>query len=163
MNKKVLIILIVATIFALIFGGIIYINQKNSPDSSMDLKDNEMKTSSDQSNSTNTSLNSKYIEYASSTLQNNTGKRVLFFYANWCPTCRPVDAEIQANSDKIPEELTIIRVNYNDTDTDQAEKELARKYNVTYQHTFVLFDESGNEIAKWNGGGLDSILAKISP
>jgi thiol-disulfide isomerase/thioredoxin len=88
-------------------------------------------------------------------------KRVLFFFANWCPTCKPIDAELSANAAKIPEGIEIFRVNYNDTDTDAADKELAAKYGITYQHTFVQVDASGGEIAKWNGGGLDKIVSMV--
>lgn len=86
-------------------------------------------------------------------------KRVLFFYANWCPTCRPVNIELEENEAKIPEGVSVIRVNYNDTDTDQVEKDLAKQYGVTYQHTFVLIDENDHELKQWNGGGLDEIVA----
>lgn len=88
-------------------------------------------------------------------------KRVFFFYASWCPTCRPVDSEIKANLSRLPENLAIFRVNYNDPETDEEEKALAQKYGVTYQHTFVQVDKEGNEITKWNGGGLENLLSKI--
>lgn len=104
----------------------------------------------------------RYIDYSKATLdQAATNRRVLFFYANWCPTCRPTDADLSANKSKIPEDVTVIRVNYNDTDTDQEEKDLAKQYGVTYQHTFVQIDGQGNEITKWNGGQTDELLANI--
>ena len=103
-----------------------------------------------------------YNEYSSSILQSSiNNRRVLFFYANWCPTCKPADQNFKANLDKIPEDVTVIRVNYNDTDTDQAEKDLAKKYGITYQHTFVQIDENGNEITKWNGGKIEELLKNI--
>lgn len=88
-------------------------------------------------------------------------RRVLFFYANWCPTCRPVDAELRANEADIPEDVTVIRVNYNDNEVDDAEEALAQKYGVTYQHTFVQIDAAGNEVAKWNGGNMDDLLENL--
>lgn len=88
-------------------------------------------------------------------------KIVLFFYANWCPTCRPVDVELKERNEEIPAGIEIYQVNYNDSDTDQAEKELAKKYGVTYQHTFIQIDKEGNEITRWNGGGLDKLLSSI--
>jgi hypothetical protein len=57
--------------------------------------------------------------------------------------------------------VTIIRVNYNDSDTDPAEEALADEYGVTYQHTFVQIDENGNEVAKWNGGEIEELLERI--
>jgi thioredoxin 1 len=88
-------------------------------------------------------------------------RRVLFFYANWCPTCRPLDQALSTQSDRIPAGVTIIRVNYNDTETDKAEEDLAAKYGITYQHTFVEIDSEGNAIAKWNGGNLTDLVSKL--
>ena len=88
-------------------------------------------------------------------------KRVIFFFANWCPTCKPIDTELTANTAKIPAGVEIFRVNYNDTETDATDKDLAAKYAVTYQHTFVQVDAEGNEVTKWNGGGLDKIVSMV--
>ena len=105
---------------------------------------------------------SRYIEYDQTALVNNVDKRrVLFFYANWCPTCRPADVSFKTNANKIPEDAILIRVNYKDDNTDQQEKDLADLYGITYQHTFVQIDEKGKEIAKWNGGQIDEFLANI--
>lgn len=82
--------------------------------------------------------------------------RVLFFRAGWCPTCRTLDGDIRANLDKIPENITIIDVNY---DTETA---LKQRYGVTYQHTLVQVDAAGNTLAKWSGSPtLASLLAQV--
>ena len=105
---------------------------------------------------------SRYVEYSKaahdSTVNN---RRVLYFYANWCQICRPADANFKENAGKIPGDVTVIRVNYNDTDTDQEEKDLAKKYGIIYQHTFVQIDAQGKEVTKWNGGQIDELLANI--
>jgi len=106
--------------------------------------------------------NQKYIEYINpQSLETKNIKRILFFYANWCPTCIPVDKEFRENEAKFPKDVVIIRVNYNDPDTDNNERELVRKYGITYQHTFVQIDEKGNEITKWNGGGIDELISNL--
>lgn len=180
MNKNILIIGAIGIILVIIVGGgMLFLNQQNSNDAMMAdksedavMEDDQMDNSTSDENMSHGSSHPDqigdsvsshhYLSYSADALsQASDGKRVLFFYADWCPTCRPVDAQIQANTDKIPENTTIIRVNYNDTDTDQEEKDLARKYDVTYQHTFVLIDENGNEVEKWNGGGLDEVLSRI--
>lgn len=103
-----------------------------------------------------------YKIYNKSDFESTTGKkRVLFFYANWCETCRPADADFKANESSFPEDLVLFRVNYNDPDTDQEEKDLARKYGITYQHTFVLVDGEGNVIKKWNGGQTEKLLSSV--
>lgn len=81
------------------------------------------------------------------------GKVVLFFHAGWCPTCKAADADIKANLSKIPDGVTILKVDY-DSST-----ELKKKYGVTYQHTFVQVDASGNMLKKWSGS---SSLAEIA-
>lgn len=105
---------------------------------------------------------SRYQEYSMNAYNQASGKRrVLYFYASWCPTCRPADADFKANMTSIPEDVVVLRVNYNDPETDQEEKDLAQKYGITYQHTFVQIDASGNQVAKWNGGQTAELLSKI--
>jgi thioredoxin 1 len=86
----------------------------------------------------------------------NEGDVVLFFRAAWCPTCKVLDADLKAKMNTIPSGLTILDVNY-DTETS-----LKQKYGVTYQHTLVQVDASGNMITKWSGGQtLASIVANV--
>lgn len=103
-----------------------------------------------------------YMPFSPEVLANSANtRRVLFFYANWCPICKPADASFTKNMAQIPADVTLIRVNYNDTETDQAEKDLAKKHGVTYQHTFVQIDAKGNEVTKWNGGQIDELLSNL--
>lgn len=105
---------------------------------------------------------SQYVQYSKAALDGAaSNRRVLFFYASWCPTCKPADADFTKNMVSIPADVTVIRVNYNDPETDQEEKDLAKKYGITYQHTFVQIDSQGNEVAKWNGGQIDELLTNI--
>lgn len=75
-----------------------------------------------------------------------TGKVVLFFRAGWCPTCKALDTDIRSHLKDIPAEVTILDVDYDNSTT------LKQKYGVTYQHTLVQVDASGNQITKWSGG-----------
>jgi len=84
------------------------------------------------------------------------GRVVLFFRASWCPSCRALDQDIQANLDQIPEDLTILTLDY-DTEID-----LRRQYGVTIQHTLVQVDAEGNKVQKWSGGNtLESITSRL--
>lgn len=103
----------------------------------------------------------RYIIFSPQTFDTANTRRVLFFYASWCPICIPADQDFAANNDQIPSDVTVIRVNYNDPDTDTNEKDLAKKYGITYQHTFVQIDSEGKEITKWNGGKLKELLTNI--
>lgn len=105
---------------------------------------------------------SRYVEYSKAVLDQAADKRrALYFYASWCPICRPANEDFKKNSSKIPEDMVVVRVNYNDPDTDQEEKDLAKKYGITYQHTFVQIDAQGNELTRWSGGQTDELLANI--
>ena len=104
----------------------------------------------------------QYMIYKNSLIEDlSDTRRILFFYANWCSTCIPADKAIREGVSQIPQDVTIIRVNYNDTDTDEEEKDLARKYGITYQHTFVQIDSDGKVVTKWNGGALTELLENI--
>lgn len=84
----------------------------------------------------------------------NSGDVVLFFHASWCPTCRALDASLNAGD--IPDGLTILKVDY-DTET-----ELKQKYGVRTQHTLVQVDADGNMITSWLGGSTAAdIAAKV--
>ena len=74
-----------------------------------------------------------------------TGDVVLFFAADWCPTCQEATKNLEADPAAIPAGLAIVRVDYDNSD------ELKQKYGVTVQHTFVQVDPEGNEVAKWSG------------
>lgn len=73
---------------------------------------------------------------------------VLYFYANWCPICKAEFPVMQnvfngLNTDKV----IGFRVNYNDDQTDNDEKNLAKQFGVAYQHTKV-FVKNGERILK---------------
>lgn len=125
------------------------------------MKKEDSVTESDKMMDTKTA-ESRYEEYSKAILDNSSSsRRVLFFYASWCSTCKPADTNFKENVGKIPEDTTLIRVNYNDPETDQEEKDLAKKYGITYQHTFVQIDSMGKEITTWNGGQINELLSKI--
>ncbi len=98
-----------------------------------------------------------YLPYEASKLaMANSGDVVLFFRASWCPSCRALDADINAHRGDIPAGLTILDVNY---DTETA---LKQKYGVTYQHTLVQVAADGTLIKKWSGGStLGTVVAQV--
>lgn len=73
---------------------------------------------------------------------------VVYFYANWCPECRVEFPKMQEAFDELTTDKVVgFRVNYNDSDTDNNEKDLAREHGVAYQHTKV-FIKNGQRILK---------------
>lgn len=104
----------------------------------------------------------QYLNYSADSFDAAAGKRrVLFFYASWCPTCIPADKSFAENTASLPADVVVLRVNYNDPDTDDAENALAEKYGITYQHTFVQIDGEGNEVTKWNGGAIEELISNL--
>jgi len=104
--------------------------------------------------------NTKLIPYTPEAFTNATkgdGIAVLFFHASWCPSCRAAEADFRAHMDQIPENVTILMVDY-DTETD-----LKAKYGIVLQDTFVQINALGKAVAKWNSGGqgMQSLLANL--
>lgn len=73
---------------------------------------------------------------------------VLYFYANWCPICKAEFPVMQKVFNELSTDNVIgFRVNYNDDQTDNDEKNLAKQFGVAYQHTKV-FVKNGQRILK---------------
>ena len=152
MNNKMILLIIVAIV--LVGGGLYISNQQSKQEEQikMTLEKTAMKIDGA----------SRYVEYSKAVLdQSADRRRVLYFYATWCPSGKIANEDFTANPNKIPVDVVVIRTNYNDPNTDQEERELAKKYGVTYQHTFVQIDSQGKEITKWNGGQTDDLITKI--
>lgn len=74
----------------------------------------------------------------------------LEFYANWCPICRAQAPKLVEGFDALTNDNVVgFRVNYNDDQTDDAEKQLAKDFGVTYQHTHVILKD-GKVVSKSN-------------
>lgn len=82
-------------------------------------------------------------------------RRVLFFHATWCPTCKVANADLEKNIGMLPADVVVFKTDYD------TQAELKKKYGITYQHTFVLVDEAGTELMKWNGGDTAMIKEKL--
>lgn len=111
-----------------------------------------------------------YYQYTVSDYQQLRGQEkpvLLYFYANWCPTCAAQEPiMVKAMNDGVSNGVVALRVNYNDTDTDESEKALAQEFSITYQHTFVLLDAGGEVVDIINGqqsaADLKKLFAKLN-
>jgi len=112
--------------------------------------------------SNDSTIATRYIDYSSNSLSKataNNGRAVLFFAAlAWCPSCQAADKDFKANFDKVPVDVTILKVDY---DKDSAMKQ---KYAITMQDTFIQVDSQGKEITRWNSGGqgTKALLANLN-
>jgi thioredoxin 1 len=98
-------------------------------------------------------MSKSYVDYTKEAFDKAAGeKRVLFFKASWCPTCRSADKDFTANLKKIPANVVIFKADY---DTETA---LKTKYNIARQHTFVYVDKAGKGLKTWSGGATAEIL-----
>lgn len=157
MGKNILII--VSTVLVIVLGYIFFSFSKTNS-TQKTLVTNKTSTTVASSVPTTKNLNKagNYINFTNDDLSAYKGKKiVLFFYANWCPTCKPINEDLISKGLTLDKDVVVIRVNYNDSDTDKSEEALANKYGVTYQHTFVYIDGDGTVINKWNGGGIAEI------
>ena len=98
-----------------------------------------------------------YVPYSANAFNDASKlKRVLFFAASWCPSCRSADKDITENIKLIPADTVVFKTDYD------AETALKTKYLVTRQHTFVWVDAKGMFIKKWSGGGASDIVKAVS-
>jgi len=72
----------------------------------------------------------------------------LYFTANWCPICKVEIPNLYAAFNELATDKVVgFRVDYNDSDTDADEKNLARELGVVYQHT-KIFLKNGKQVLK---------------
>lgn len=87
----------------------------------------------------------------------------LFFYANWCPTCaeqEPMIVSLMNSFENNPDlkDFVAFRINYNDNETNDSEKDLSIEFGVLYQHTMFTLDKNGSITEKFIGQTREDIL-----
>ncbi len=103
-----------------------------------------------------TAKQDKYLDYLPETYQKLSSiKRVLFFHANWCPTCRAAEKDFLANEKGIPDGIVVFKLDYD------KESELKKTYGITYQHTFVQVDANGEILSSWSGGSVAELAKHV--
>jgi peptide methionine sulfoxide reductase msrA/msrB len=77
-----------------------------------------------------------YKDYDENLVKTSTWRILLFFHADWCPTCQSLDKQIKSMT--LPNDLLILKVDFDTS------KDLTKKYNILTQSSFVQVDN------KWN-------------
>ncbi|MDQ5953269.1 MAG: hypothetical protein QG647_2 [Patescibacteria group bacterium] len=164
--KKTLLLVVGVIVVTLIAGGIfVYLNNNKSQNSASSV----VETTSQNNIENDTKI--EPVEAQDSNIQkgayvtlaeynNNPDafkdtKKVYFFHASWCSVCQAIDKEINADLSKIPNGVTIIKTDFDDS------TDLRKKFGVTTQYTFVQVDSAGNEVSQWVATSFDSVLSGI--
>ncbi len=88
------------------------------------------------------------IASVDASLQQNQGKLVMLdFYADWCVSCKEMDANAFSNSDvkKLLKKFVLLRANVTANNT--ADKALEKNYGVIAPPTILFFNKEGEEIS----------------
>jgi thiol-disulfide isomerase/thioredoxin len=73
---------------------------------------------------------------------------LLYFYADWCGTCRGQEPINQAFFNRaLQDNLAVTGVRMNVDENQQ----IMRQYRINYQHSYVLLDKSGNPVDRFYG------------
>lgn len=96
----------------------------------------------------------RYIDYNQQVLAEADGRRLLFFYAAWCPQCRMLDKSIKEQG--VPDGMTIFKVNYD------SETTLKQRYGVTLQTTVVEVDARDNLVKKYVAYDMPTLPAVLN-
>ena len=105
-------------------------------------------------------FSARFLSYSEDNLKKatqNGGRAVIFFHAKWCFLCPQAEEDLKSNFDKVPENITILKTDY---DTSE---QLKAKYGIVSPDTWVQVDSNGKELMKWNSGGevFSALLANI--
>lgn len=85
----------------------------------------------------------------------NVKNIVLFFHADWCPSCQATDQEIKDRIFELPPDSIIFRTDF-DTET-----VLREKFEITQQHSIVIINKQNQLAFKQVGFNFDDIIAVL--
>ncbi len=96
------------------------------------------------------------MDYSTESFEGSkTTKRILFFYSDQAPKSVTLGQEITLLSDKIPENVTILRVNYD------SETELKTEYKILIPGVLIQIDQDNREIFRWTDDKFEDVLKSI--
>lgn len=155
MNKGSVKAITLLVVLALIAGAIYFLSNKSGSET---IQENTEEGSANTNSNEPVLLNvddgrNVFIyesEDLSSSLANSAEAELVlyYFYADWCPICQEEFPKlIEAMSEFADQPIVAFRVNYNDSETNEHEEALARKYGVAYQHTKVIL-KNGERVLK---------------
>ncbi|GEM_PF-1245755 len=75
----------------------------------------------------------------------------LYFYANWCPTCREQEPRNVEVFKSFSGHVHGFRVHTLDNEVSSDDKAMAQQFNIYVQHTAIFMDKNGKEIKRTIG------------
>ncbi len=80
---------------------------------------------------------------------------LLYFFADWCPICKreQADATLPAFNELQRPNLVGFRIHYNDGKATAEERDLAKQFGITYQHTKIILQNKQQvkkDLSSWN-------------
>lgn len=140
-------IIVLVTVLVAGITSAVFLSQKNSQKQTSPSK----RSTSLEDNSITAGSLSRYLEFNQEDYEKALASdKIVFlnFYANWCPICREEQPLVEEVFNELKTDQVVgFRVNYNDSDTNEAEKKLADRFGITYQHTKVILKD-GKEVLK---------------
>lgn len=135
MNKKL--VLTIVSLVVIVLGGSLLLSRVEDNDTT------DQSTSDQVTSLVSQDEQTRYQTFSQEALENSdAAKTLVFFKADWCPTCRILDQDIKQNASDIPEDWLILEANFDD------EVDLKNEYRVASQHTIVVLDENKEEEQK---------------
>ena len=143
MRKSWIVIIILAIIIAGAVAYVAMMRQQNTdtPSSTAQPQTTQESTGTAETPAPTTTQPGAYLDYNADSVAKTAGRKILFFYAPWCPQCRALEQSIKAST--IPSGVTIFKTDF-DSST-----ELRQKYGVSIQTTLVEIDSAGNKIQSY--------------
>lgn len=102
-------------------------------------------------------VHGSYEELNAGALEAALGNKniVLFFHADWCPSCVGTDTEIKERITELPADAIIFKTDYD------AEVTLRQKFEITSQHSLVIIDKNNALQFKQTGFSFDDIVSVL--
>jgi len=103
----------------------------------------------------------EYVEYSQALREELHGQEpyVIFFHADWCPTCQALEADIKKELSTFPNGTKILKANFD------KEQKLKQEYGIVMQSTLVFIDAEGNHVktlaAPYNKEIIDSVTETL--
>ncbi len=81
---------------------------------------------------------------------------VLFFHAEWCPTCKQIEGDVTTELSNFPKGTKILQADFD------TENELKAEYDIVVQSTLVVLDADGNVVEKLAAPSNSEIISTIN-